>query len=157
MAGTAPLTTKEAKIKAADFCAYQERTQQQVRDKLYTYGLTPDEVEDVLTDLITEGFVNEERFAVSYAGGKFRMKKWGRLKIIHGLKALKVSDYCINKGLQEIDEEDYVNTLSALIEKKRQSINDQDAFRVRRKLANYAIQKGYEHELIWHILSSTEV
>ncbi|ELR69972.1 regulatory protein RecX [Fulvivirga imtechensis AK7] len=157
MAAKAPLTVKEAKIKAADFCAYQERTQQQVRDKLYSYGLTPDEVEDVLTDLITEGFVNEERFAISYAGGKFRLKKWGRLKIIQGLKALKISDYCINKGLQEINEDDYLDTLNTLLEKKRQSIKEQDNFIIKKKLANYALQKGYETDLIWDCIGQGEM
>lgn len=146
------MTLKEAKLKAADFCAYQERTQQQVRDKLYSYGLYEDEVEEVLTELITEGFINEERFAVSYAGGKFRMKKWGRLKITHGLRGLKISEYCINKGLEEIEEEDYLNTLAHLLEKKRESLTDDNPFIIGRKLANYAIQKGYEPHLVWDII-----
>ena len=79
-------TPKEAKLKAADYCSYQERSQQEVRNKLYTYGLHKDDVEDILTDLVLEGFINEERFSTAYVGGKFRMKKWGRLKIIQGLK-----------------------------------------------------------------------
>lgn len=146
------LTLKEAKLKAADFCAYQERTQQQVRDKLYDYGLYSDEVEDVLTDLITEDFINEERFAKSYAGGKFRIKKWGRVKIVHNLKALKISDYCINRALEEIDEEDYYTTMNDLLEKKKNTISGDNQFIISRKLANYLIQKGYESNLVWDLI-----
>ncbi len=78
------LDPKTAKLKAADFCAYQERSQQEVRDKLYTYGLHEEEVEEVITELIIDGFISEERFAKAYAGGKFRIKGWGRRKIIQG-------------------------------------------------------------------------
>ncbi|GAA0892507.1 regulatory protein RecX [Fulvivirga kasyanovii] len=147
-----PLTVKEAKLKAADYCAYQERTQQQVRDKLFDLGLTSDEVEDVLTDLITEGFINEERFAISYAGGKFRMKKWGRIKITHHLKALNISDYCINRGLAEIDEEDYRETLHQLLEKKRQSVSGENQYVMGKKIASFLIQKGYEPHLVWDLI-----
>ena len=76
-----PLDYKSAVQKAADYCAYQERSQQQVRDKLYDYGLHSDQVEEALSELIQQGFINEERFAIAYAGGKFRMKGWGRKKI----------------------------------------------------------------------------
>ena len=147
-----PLTLKEAKLKAADFCAYQERTQQQVRDKLYDYGLTGDEVEDVLTDLITEGFINEERFAISYAGGKFRMKKWGRVKIAHHLKSLKISDYCINRALAEIDEEDYHATLGELLEKKKSTISGDNQYIIGKKLASFLIQKGYDPDIVWDLI-----
>ncbi|UII34451.1 RecX family transcriptional regulator [Fulvivirga ulvae] len=146
------LTVKEAKLKAADYCAYQERTQQQVRDKLFDLGLSNDEVEDVLTDLITEGFINEERFAISYAGGKFRMKKWGRVKIAHHLKALKISDYCINRALAEIDEDDYRTGLKLLLEKKRVTVSGENQFVIGKKLAAFLIQKGYEPELVWDLI-----
>ncbi|UII22767.1 regulatory protein RecX [Fulvivirga ligni] len=145
-------TMKEAKVKAADFCAYQERTQQQVRDKLYEYGLYQDEVENVLTDLITDGFINEERFAKSYVGGKFRMKKWGRVKIMQGLKQHRLSDYCIKKGMEEIEESDYLEALHHIIDKKDAALSETNMFIRKRKIANHAIQKGYEAELVWDIL-----
>lgn len=151
-----PLTLKEATLKAADFCAYQERTQQQVRDKLYDYGLRSDEVEEALGDLITEGFVNEERYALAYAGGKFRMKKWGRLKILQGLKTAKISEYCINRAMLEIDEDVYESTLRELLEKKKSTVSGANQFIVSKKLANYAMQKGYEAELVWNVIRSLE-
>src|SRR5687768_10604150 len=96
------LTKQEAETKIQRYCAYQERCHQEVRGKLYEYSLFKDEVEDILTNLITEGFLNEERFAKAYAGGKFRMKKWGRLKIIHELEIKGLSKNCIHAGLKEI-------------------------------------------------------
>ena len=143
------LSKKEAKLKAADFCAYQERYQQEVRNRLYEYGLHQDEVEEVLSDLISDGFVNEERFAKAYAGGKFRIKKWGRLKISRELKQRKISDYCVKKGLEEIDEEDYKNTLDDLILRKAGSIQEENSFLLNRKVATYLIGKGYEPEYVW--------
>src|SRR5210317_1954505 len=98
---------KKAKMKTGTFCAYQERTQQEVRDRLYALGLHRDEVENVLTELITEDFVNEERYAKAFAGGRFRMKQWGRRKIEYALKQKNISSYCIEKGLEEIPDHDY--------------------------------------------------
>lgn len=145
-------SVKEAKLKAADYCAYQERTQQQVRDKLYSYGLYKDEVEEVISDLIVEGFLNEERFAIAYAGGKFRLKKWGRLKIIQGLKQQNISDYCINKALKEIEEEAYYQTLASLAAKKWETEKEQDLYKKKNKVARYLIGKGFESHLIWEII-----
>ena len=145
-------TPKEAKLKAANFCAYQERSQKEVRSKLYDLGLYPDEVEDVLTDLIMDNYVNEERFAKAYIGGKFRIKKWGRKKILIGLSPHKISDYCIKKGLEEIDEDDYIQTLEELIIKKSESVKEPDSYKKRNKVATHAIYKGFESDLVWDIV-----
>ena len=142
-------TPKEAKLKAANFCAYQERSQKEVRSKLYDLGLYPDEVEEVLSELITENFINEERFAKAYVGGKFRVKKWGRKKILIGLKPHNLSNYCIKKGLEEIDEDDYLQTLDEIVAKKSDAIHDSDLFKKRNKIASHAIYKGFEPELVW--------
>lgn len=139
---------KTAKLKAADYCAYQERSQQEVRDKLYDYGLHQDEVEEVLSDLIVEGFINEERFARAYAGGKFRMKGWGKRKIVQGLKQHRISEYCIKKGLQEIDEQDYFNTLLKFAEKKYESVKGKSEYVIRGKVTQFLIGKGFEGALI---------
>lgn len=145
-------TPKEAKLKAANFCAYQERSQKEVRNKLYELGLYPDEVEDVLTDLIMENFVNEERFAKAYVGGKFRIKKWGRKKIMIGLAPHKLSNYCIKKGMAEIDEEDYMQTLEDLVQKKADATRESDPFKKRNKVATHALYKGFESDLVWDVV-----
>jgi len=148
------LSRKEAKLKAADYCAYQERSQQEVRDKLYSFGLHYNDVEETISELITESFINEERFAKAYVGGKFRMKKWGRLKILQGLKQHRISEYCIKKGMLEISESDYFNTIENLVLKKKSTLNIEDAFTANRKIASYLHQKGFEPNLVWEILRS---
>lgn len=149
-----PLTFKEAKLKAAAFCAYQERTQQEVRSKLYNMGLYGDEVEELIVELITEGFINEERFVKTYAGGKFRIKHWGRLKIETTLQAKGISKRCIEAGLNGIDDEEYLEKLDFLIRKKISTIKDEDEIKTKYKLANYLLSKGFESPLIWERINA---
>ncbi len=139
----------EALVKAEGFCAYQERSHQEVRDKLYSYGLHRSDVEDILTQLITSGFLNEERFAKAFAGGKFRIKHWGKNKIENELKKRGISTRCIQTGLKEIDGPDYRKTLKQLIAKKTRSLTEQNLFKKRDKVARFVIGKGYEPELAW--------
>lgn len=143
---------KQAKSKAAKFCAYQERTQQQVRDKLYKLGLYSDDVENILSELISEGFINEERYAKAYAGGKFRLKKWGRNKIRYELQRKGITDYCINSGLSEIDEDDYREVLSELVERNNSKWQDLPNFERSVKVTRYLISRGFEVDLIKNIL-----
>lgn len=139
----------EAFQKACAYCAYQERAQQEVRDRLYDYGLHQEDVEDLISMLITEGFLNEERFAQAFARGKFRLKGWGRYKIRQALKFKKVSPRCIEKGLAEIDEVEYGETLARLAEKKLKLTKGQNAAICRKKVANYLIGRGFEPELVY--------
>jgi regulatory protein len=97
------------------YCAYQERAQQEVRDKLYELGMTMDEVEEIMSDLIAENFLNEERFATQFAGGHFRIKGWGKVKIQHALQQKRVSSYNIKIGLKAIDEDAYLKPLRPLL------------------------------------------
>ncbi len=143
-----PLDRKTALLKAADYCAYQERSQQEVRDKLYSYGLHQDEVEETISELITDGYINEERFAKAYAGGKFRIKGWGRRKIIQGLKQHRISEYCIKKGMLEIDPDDYFETLVKHLEKKKPLIKSDSTYILKGKLTQHVIAKGFEIDLI---------
>lgn len=147
-------TPAQAFLKAQLYCAYQERCQQEMRDKLYEWGLYPDAVENLIAQLITENFLNEERFAKAYAGGKFRIKKWGRIKIKLELKKRHISDYCIRKGMQEIDEDDYIKTLQQLIEKKLKETKDRNPLVKNAKVARYVASRGFEQDLIWDILNN---
>jgi len=146
-------TPLQAKAKIQDWCAYQERCQQEVRDKLYGYGLKQEDVEQLIASLISDNFLNEERFAKAYAGGKFRIKKWGRIKIRAGLKARRVSDYCIRKGMAEISDEEYGKTLKKLLEDKERSITEKNPIRRKYKLLRFAASRGYEQNLIMEILN----
>lgn len=143
---------QQSKVKAAKYCAYQERTQQEVRDKLYQYGLHREAVEEVLTELIMEDFINEERYAQSFCRGKFSQNKWGRIKIEQALKQKGLSPYCIRKGMKEISEEDYRMQLSQLLDRKWKSLEGEDDYARRHKTARYLLGKGYEADLIWQFL-----
>lgn len=147
-----PDKTQEAKLKAASYCAYQERTQQEVRDKLYSYGLYSDEVEDVLTDLITENYVNEERYAKAFAGGKFRLKHWGKRKIAYALQQKKISTYCIDQALKEISDDEYESEIKKLLNKKSSELTGEIYF-VKNKTAQFLIGKGYESEIVWSLIN----
>src|SRR5688500_16385193 len=112
------LDKKTANTKLEQYCAYQERSQQEERDKLYSYGLHTAEVADVICELIAANFLNEERFANAYAVGRFRIKHWGKIKIKQGLTLKRIGDSLIKKALSKIDPTDYEQTLRSLLEKK---------------------------------------
>lgn len=131
------------------YCAYQERSHKEVKNKLFEYGLYSTQVDEIISQLITDGFLNEERFAKAYAGGKFRIKKWGRVKIKHELKALGLTKNCIQRGLNEIESSDYSKTLKTLIKKKATESTESNPFKKRDKIARFVIGKGYEAELVW--------
>jgi len=132
------------------YCKYQERCQQEVRNKLYELGfVNAGYVEEQIAMLIESGALNEERFARAYARGKFRMKQWGREKIKKELKQRKISDFCIKKALSEINEEDYDDTLNKIsIKKVNESRSDRSILSRKQKLYRYLLQKGYERDLV---------
>lgn len=136
--------------KVRHYCAYQERSHAEVRQKLYGYGLWKDDVEAMMALLITEDYLNEERFAIAYAGGHFRVKHWGRIKIRYELRQKQVSEYNIKRGLESIDEEDYLKVLSSLAKEKWNSVSyaDQTDFIRSVKTQAYLIQKGFEADLV---------
>jgi regulatory protein len=145
---------EKALQKIGQFCAYQERNHKEVKEKLYSYGLYKDQVEELLSRLIQENFLNEERYAIAYAGGKFRAKDWGKNKIKYGLKQHQVSDYCIKKALKIIDEEQYVQKLQKLYTAKEKTLkSEKNIFIKKRKIQQYLMQKGYESSLINELLS----
>lgn len=148
-------TSTQAFVKIASFCAYQERTQKEVRLKLYEYGIKSDEVEVIIVKLIEDNFLSEERFAKAFAGGKFRIKKWGRNKIIRELEMRDLTPYCIKSGLKEIDEEDYLDTIHEIIRKKSDEIFSKNLYQKNYKIAQYLISRGFESELVWDILKES--
>jgi regulatory protein len=126
------------------YCAYQERAQQEVRDKLYELGMTKDEVEEIMSDLIAENFLNEERFATQFAGGHFRIKGWGKVKIQHALQQKRVSSYNIKIGLKAIDGDAYLKTLEQLATKKWNSLKGERGLSRMAKTYAFLNQRGFE-------------
>ena len=148
---------KDPKIaleKASRFCAYQERSQKEVRSKLYEWGLWPEAVEEIICDLILNNFINEERFSQAFTLGKFRMKQWGKNKIKQGLKLKGVSENLIKKGLMSIDGNDYEKTLFALVEKRIHQEKEKDPYRRNYKTAQYLISRGFESDLVWMAINA---
>jgi regulatory protein len=147
-------TPDQSLSKIKQYCAYQERCHSEVKTKLYSFGLNKNEVEEIVYHLITENYLNEERFAIMYAGGKFRMKQWGKNKIKQSLKFKQVSDYCIKKALKEIDEKEYRNTFYKLADQKIKSLKgEKNLFTKKRKLQDFLIRKGYESQLITEVVN----
>lgn len=142
------LTPDQAFQKIKQYCAYQERCHREVTEKLYGYGLYKKDVEIILTNLIEENFLNEERFAIAFAGGKFRMKQWGRVKIKYDLKQKGVSNFCITLALKEIDEDTYLKTLQSVATKKWESLKGEQYLNRRAKTTAHLLQKGFEQNLI---------
>jgi regulatory protein len=147
------LTKEQALPKIKQYCAYQERCHQEVKDKLYGYGLYKNDVELLISQLIEENYLNEERFARHFASGKFRIKQWGRRKIIYGLKEKNVNPYCIKLGMKEIDEMEYEKVLFVLAEKKWASLKGEQHIVREVKTRNFLAQRGFENELVGKILA----
>lgn len=146
------LTKEQALQKLRQYCAYQERSHAEVVQKLWALGVYQSEHDEIVTILIEEDYLNEARFAEAFAGGRFRMKDWGRKKIYYALKEKKVSEYNIKKAMLSIDEEGYRKTVTQLAEKKYASLkNDQYLVR-KKKTQDYLLQKGFELELVSGIL-----
>jgi regulatory protein len=143
--------------KAEHYCAYQERSQQEVRDKLYEWGLWPDAVENIIIQLIAGNYLNEERFAKAYTQGKFKQKAWGRIKIKQGLKLKRVPDVLIKKALLTIDGDAYLLALQRVIAKKAGTIGEKDPYKRRYKLQQYALGRGYESDMIADVLKASEL
>jgi len=143
------ISRDDALKKLQRYCAYQDRCHQEVRRKLLNLGIYGDELEGIMVDLIADGFLDEERFARSFARGRFRTKQWGRLRILRELKQRQITDYCQRKAMEEIDGAEYEQTLVSLLQKKNRQISHNDAFLRQGKLADFVIRRGFEPELVW--------
>ncbi|MCU0327086.1 MAG: RecX family transcriptional regulator [Spirosomaceae bacterium] len=140
-------------VKAANYCTYQERTQAEVRERLADWGIYGDDADLLIAGLIEENFLSEERFAKAFAGGKFRVKHWGRNKIRYELKSRGLSEYCIKIGMAEIDDEEYLEALKELLTKKKHELRTEKNPQIlKQKLARFAIGKGYESGLVWDVI-----
>jgi regulatory protein len=139
---------EKALLKLQHYCAYQDRCHQEVRTKLLDIKVYGDELESIMTDLIRDDFLNEERYARSYCRGKFRMKKWGKNKILQGLKLKRISAYCIKKGMAEIEEDEYIETLQSIIEKNIEKHKSLGLMLAKDRAYKYAMSRGYEGNII---------
>lgn len=142
-------TVKEATLKLMQYCAYRDRSQKEVEDKLLEMRMIPEAREQIIIKLMEENFLNEERFARSFVRGKFRIKKWGRIKIKQELKQKEISSPIIKIALTEIEDTDYLSTLYEIAEKKLALIREENPIKRKKKLTDYLLRRGYEAGLVY--------
>ena len=146
---TPSVSFTEAKHKMEHYCAYQERCHQEVVSKLYDLGITPPDLDEVVVHLIANNYLNEERFACSFARGKHRIKAWGTVRIVNELKFRHISKYNIDKALKEISPEEYLATFHKTAEHHWETIRETNVLKKRKKFCDYLLRKGFESHLVY--------
>ncbi|APY08624.1 recombinase RecX [Winogradskyella sp. J14-2] len=146
-------TVDEAQKKLENYCAYQERCHKEVREKLKAMKMIPEAIDKIIVHLIDHNFLSEERFAKAFVRGKFRIKKWGKNRLLRELKLKDISKYAIDVALKEIDEEDYYKTLNELIKKRLAQVNEKNIYKKKRKVADYLLYRGWEPYLVYQKLN----
>ncbi|MDE0534777.1 regulatory protein RecX [Tenacibaculum sp. L6] len=138
------------------YCVYQDRCHKEIEAKLREYRLIPEAREHILLHLLEHNFLNEERFSRSFARGKFRIKKWGKERIVRELKFRDISTYNIKSALKEIDEEEYIKTLYELVDKKNALVKETNKFKRKKKIADYLLYRGFESNLVYEALKTID-
>jgi len=146
-------TVDELQSKMEHYCVYQDRCHQEIERKMKEYQMIPEAKEKILLHLMRHDFLNEERFSKSFARGKFRIKNWGKQRIIRELKIKNISSYNIKTALKEIDEELYVKTIEKIAISKNNTIKESNLFKKKKKIYDYLFRKGYESSLILETIS----
>jgi regulatory protein len=150
------MTIKEAVQKIEHFCAYQERCHEEVVSKLWSMKMSPDEIDEIIVHLIEHNFLNEARFACSFARGKHRIKYWGKIRITNELKMRKIGQNLINLALKEITPEEYITTFEDLAERNWKSIPEKNILKKRKKFCDYMLRRGFESHLIYEKVRELE-
>jgi len=151
--GKTVYTIAQALDRASKYCALEDRCQFDVRNKLIYWGLNEQEADEALVWLITEGFVNDERFARAFVRGKFKQNGWGKTKIAQALKAKEISDPCIQLGLSEVNQTEYIELLNTLASKKWNQLSD-DRFKKVQKTVRFLLSRGFESALVWEVTNN---
>ncbi len=146
-------TVNEIKRKIEQYCIYQDRCHKEVEQKMREYNLIPEAKEMILLSLLQDNFLNEERFSKSFARGKFRIKNWGKNRIIRELKFRDISAYNIKTALNEIDEQEYIKTIYRITENRNEIISETNLYKRKQKLIGFLMRKGFENELIYQVVN----
>lgn len=149
-------TLKEAQHKIEQYCSYQERCHEEVQTKLRSMYLEPHEIDQLIVHLIEHNFLNEARFACSFARGKHRIKHWGKIRITNQLKIRHINNTLITLALKEISAEEYLETFNALAERNWQSITEKNALKKRKKFCDYMLRRGFESNLVYEKVKELE-
>ena len=147
--GKTVFTVDEIKRKIEQYCVYQDRCHKEVEQKMKEFNLIPEAKEIIFLSLLKDSFLNEERFAKSFARGKFRIKNWGKQRITRELKFRDISEYNIKTALKEIDEEEYLKTIYRITENRNEVISESNIYKRKQKLIGFLMRKGFENDLIY--------
>ncbi|MGB2502493.1 MAG: regulatory protein RecX [Flavobacteriaceae bacterium] len=147
-------TVQEAQKKLEHYCAYQERCHQEVVQKLKSLNMIPTAIDEIIGQLIINDYLNETRFAQSFARGKFRIKKWGKNRILRQLKFRGISDWNIKKGMAEIEADEYLNTFEALFSQLWKQFNHLGNSKCQKKVFDRLQYRGWENELIYKAINN---
>lgn len=147
---------KDAIKKIEHYCAYQERCHEEVESKLRTMKMDSDEIDEIIAHLINSNFLNESRFACSFARGKHRIKHWGKIRIVNELKFRRISTYNINLALKEITPEEYSATFHSLAERQWEAITETNLLKKRKKFCDYLLRRGFESNLVYEKVKEME-
>lgn len=142
-------TVDEIKRKLENYCVYQDRCHKEVEQKMREFSLIPEARELILLSLMKDNFLNEERFSKSFARGKFRIKSWGKRRIVRELKFRDISAYNIKTALKEIDEDEYLKTIYRITENRNEVISEPNIYKRKKKLIDFLMRKGFENDLIF--------
>ncbi|WAC00862.1 regulatory protein RecX [Lacinutrix neustonica] len=142
-------TVEEATKKLEHYCAYQERCHQEVRQKLKNMNMIPEAIDVIIVHLLEHNYLNEARFAQTYVSGKFRIKKWGRRRLLLELKKREISKFNVNQALKEISEDEYLSVFDALAEKRVHSMHESNMLKKKKKLIDYLLYRGWEAHLVY--------
>ncbi len=143
-------TVEEATRSIERYCAYQERCHKEIQDKLRSMGMIQLAIDQIIPHLIQHNFLNETRFAESFARGKFRIKNWGRTRIVRELKMKGLNERTIKAGLMEISDADYEIVFDKLSRKRLQQLSkEKDSYKKRKKFADYLLYRGWESHLVY--------
>lgn len=146
-------TVDEALKKLENYCAYQERCHKEVRTKLWDMKMIPEAIDVIMVHLIEHNYLNEERFAKAYVSGKFRIKKWGKIRLVRELKFRGISKYSMDAALKEIDLDDYYKTLDELVQKRIAQVTEKNVYKKKKKVADYLFYRGWESHLVYEKLN----
>jgi regulatory protein len=146
-------TVDEARKRLESYCAYQERCHKEVKTKLKDMRMIPEAIDTIVVHLIQHNFLNEERFAKAYVRGKFRIKKWGRIRLVRELKFREISKYSVDSALKEIDLDDYYETLDELMQKRIAQVKENNNYKKKKKVADYLLYRGWESHLVYEKLN----
>ncbi|MBT8211367.1 MAG: RecX family transcriptional regulator [Eudoraea sp.] len=141
-------TVEDALKKMGHYCAYQDRCHKEVRNKLKEMNMIPEAIDHIVAYLIEHDFLNEQRFAESFVRGKFRIKKWGRVRIASELKRRDISPYILKKALEQLTVQEYLETLDQLARKRLETLGSLSKLEKKRKLSSYLLYRGWENYLV---------